>query len=199
MKRDLRRAAIACLAAVYGAPSFADDAAAERQRIRAERAQVQARYADTVRECNRRFVVTSCVEGARAERRQALNRLSNQELVLDQAERRQRAAQRAADIRAKQAHDEAAPRALPRALAAPEPASAPRLHLRVPRAPTSAGHPPKLSPQEEARNRAAFEQRQREAEAHRESVERRNAERAAKAKQPSRPLPLPEGASTPGP
>jgi hypothetical protein len=102
MKRGLRCAAVACLAALHGAP-FAADAAAEHARIRAERAQVQARYADAVRECNRRFVVTSCVEDARAERRQALSRLGNEELVLDQAERRQRAAQRAADIRAKQA------------------------------------------------------------------------------------------------
>lgn len=177
----------------------ADDSLAERARIRAERARAESAYAAAARDCNARFVVTSCVEDARAERRQTLTRLRNEELVLDRAERKQRAAERAQAIRHKQAQED---RPRPR-LVVPQAAGSdprPRLHLRVPGAPTAAGHrPPRLTPEEESRNRAVFEQRQREAEAHREAVERRNAERAAKAKKPSRalPVPPPEGASAP--
>jgi hypothetical protein len=48
----------------------------------------------------------------------------------------------------------------------------------------------------EARNTAEFEARSRAARAHRDDVERRNAERAARGKK-ARPLPVPAGASTP--
>ena len=172
---------------------LAADAQAERERIRTERAQAEQRFAEAERDCNTRFVVTSCVEAARAQRRDALNRLRNEELVLDQAERRQRAAERAAAIHDKQAHDEA-PRAVPRA--APPPASAPpsQLHLRSPGA-KAARTEPRLSPEAEARNRAAYESRLREAQEHREAIERRNAERQAKAKKPALALPLPPTAA----
>lgn len=195
MKRRLRLPlAVLALSAVCGAAPAAD-AQAERERIRVERAQAEQRYAEAERDCNTRFVVTSCVEAARAQRRDALGRLRNEELVLDRAERRQRAAERAAAIRDKQAHDDA-PRAAPRAPLPPPAASAPpsRLHLR-PHGAKASRTEQRLSPEAEARNRAAYEARLREAQEHREAVERRNAERQAKGKAPSLPLPLPPTAA----
>ena len=191
MKRRLHlpvaAVALGCVCGVV----LAADAQAERERIRTERAQAEQRFAEAERDCNTRFVVTSCVEAARAQRRDALSRLRNEELVLDQAERRQRAAERAAAIHDKQAHDEA-PRAVPRA--APPPASASQLHLRSPGA-KAARTEPRLSPEAEARNRAAYESRLRNAQEHREAIERRNAERQAKAKKPALALPLPPTAA----
>ena len=189
LRRPLAVLVLGCLCG--GAP--AADAQAERARIRAERAQAEQRYVAAERDCNTRFVVTSCVEAARAQRRDALGRLRNEELVLDQAERRQRAAERAAAIHDKQAHEEA-PRAAPRT--PPPTASAPpsQLLLRSHGA-RAARTEPRLAPEAEARNRAAYESRLREAQAHREAIERRNAERQAKAKKPALALPLPPTAA----
>jgi colicin import membrane protein len=186
--------AVLALSAVCGVAPAAD-APAERERIRVERAQAEQRYAAAERDCNTRFVVTACVEAARAQRRDALGRLRNEELVLDRAERRQRAGERAAAIRDKQAHEDAA-RAAPRAPLPAPAASAPpsRLHLR-PHDPKAGRAEQRLSPEVEARNRAAYEARLREAQEHREAIERRNAERQAKAKKPSLPLPLPPTAA----
>ena len=178
--------------------ALAADAPAEHERILAERAQAEQRYAEAERDCRARFVVTSCVEAARAQRRDALNRLRNEELVLDRAERRQRAAERSAAIHDKQAHD-AAPRAAPRAPLPTAAASTPpsRLQLRSRGARTDRPEP-RLSPEAEARNRAAYEARLRQAQEHRAEVERRNAERQAKGKTPSLPLPLPPTAAGSG-
>jgi colicin import membrane protein len=189
--------AVLALSAVCGVAPAAD-AQAERERIRVERAQAEQRYAAAERDCNTRFVVTACVEAARAQRRDALGRLRNEELVLDRAERRQRAAERAAAIRDKQAHEDAA-RAAPRAPLPVPAASAPpsRLHLR-PHGAKAGRAERRLSPEVEARNRAAYEARLREAQEHREAIERRNAERQAKAKKPSLPLPLPPTAAGSG-
>jgi hypothetical protein len=192
MKRACLLAALLALG-VAALDARAADAAAERVRIRAERAQAEQRYAAAERECRARFVVTSCVEAAQVQRRDTLTRLRNEELVLDQAERRQRAAERAAGIRDKQSR-EPAPRAVPRAAAAAQAASEPpaRLHLRSHGAPERSH---RLSPEAESRNRAAYEAREREAEVRREAIERRNAERQAKSKKPSLPLPLPPTAA----
>ena len=194
MKRRLRLSLAALIFGGACGAALAADAPTERARIRAERAQAEQRYAEAERDCRTRFVVTSCVEAARAQRRDALGRLRNEELVLDQAERRQRAAERAAAIRDKQAHDEA-PRAAPRAPAPIASAAAPRLQLRRHGAESAHRAEPRLSPETEARNRAAYEARQREAEEHRAAVQRRNAERQARGKTPSLPLPLPPTAA----
>ena len=200
MKHRLRRAVAmlvvgAGLGVIAGIAPAAE-AQTERERVRAERAQAEQRYAEAERDCNTRFVVTACVEAARVQRRDTLNRLRSEELVLDQAARRQRAAERAAAIRDKRAHDDA-PRAAPRAPLPAPAASAPasRLHLRPPGAKGANRAEPRLSPETEARNRAAYEARLREAQEHRAAVERRNAERRAKGKTQSLPLPLPPTAA----
>ena len=182
---------LACAAVLFAllAAAAAEPPAAERARIRAERAQAERRYAEAERDCRTRFVVTSCVEDAREQRRQTLTRLRAEELVLDRAERQQRAAERAAAIRGKQSRDDV-PRK-PRLIDVPALAASappPRLRLRPPPAPRGGAT---TTPEARQRAAAAYEERQRAAQAHREAVERRNAERQAKAKKPSQPLPLP--------
>lgn len=73
----------------------------ERQRIASERAQVQAAFAQRERECHERFMVSDCLEKARRDRREALERLRYQDVILDEAQRRQRAVERMEDIRSK--------------------------------------------------------------------------------------------------
>lgn len=168
----------------------ADDAT-ERERLRGERAAVEARFDAAERECATRFAVTDCNDAASAERRAALARLRSAELALDKTERQRRAAQRTAAIREKEVLQErrlAAPPAAAAPASAAASAVAPRFRLRVPEAPTGAGRP-RPTPADEARHRAAYEEKLRAAEEHRQAVERRNAERAARAKKPAQPLP----------
>ena len=171
------------------APAHADDGA-ERARIGRERADAQARFEQRQQECAQRFAVTPCVEEARAEHRQALMRLRRQEGLLDETQRKQRAAARLAAIEEKQ-RTEREPGAAPRAERRPAP-----LQIKPPRQPVAAlraASAPASAPDAEAkeqRNRARFEERQRDARAHREQAERRRAQREATGKA-SAPLPEP--------
>jgi colicin import membrane protein len=166
----------------------------ERARIARERSEATERFQQRQRECEQRFAVTSCVDEARAEHRQALLRLRGQESVLDEAERKRRAAQRMAAIREK-VSAEAARDAAPRP-ARPAPAmnvSAPRQKAAAPtpaRVAASAASAPDRSAQE-ARSRERFEKRQREAKAHRDEAVRRQSERTKPGKTPVEPLPDP--------
>src|SRR5450432_402848 len=83
------------LAGVAAAAS-ADDT--ERQRIATERAAAEARYVARERECRERFVVTSCVDDAKRERRQVLDALKARQLRLDEAKRRARTDERSAEL-----------------------------------------------------------------------------------------------------
>lgn len=175
-------------------PAQADEAA-ERARIGRERAEAQSRFEQRQRECAQRFAVTPCVEEARAEHRQAMIQLRRQEAVLDEAQRKQRAAARLAAIEEKRRAE------AERAASAPAPArAATPIQVKPPRAPASAAAArPASAPapassaataQREQRKRAQFEARQRDAQAHREEAERRRSERAAAGKA-SAPLPDP--------
>ena len=198
------------------APGTADtiDAARERQRIATERAAAEARYSQQERECAQRFVVTSCTEDAKRERRETLTRLRREQNQLDDNLRKARAAERVEELRGRAA--EAAGRQEPKAVAPrephrrapPEPSRRPARTVDAASAPApkpSRVFDPRRPPpedreatrsQQEARSRATFDAAHREAEAHRAEVERRNAERAAKRKTAA-PLPLPPAASAP--
>lgn len=90
------------------APSLATtDAAAERERIARERVEVQGALTKQEVACQERFVVTPCVEAARKAEREALARLRRQEVLLDEQQRKQRAAERAQAIRNSISADEA--------------------------------------------------------------------------------------------
>lgn len=170
-------------------PAQADEAS-ERARISRERAEAQARFEQRQRECAQRFAITPCVEEARAEHRQTMIQLRRQEGVLDEAQRKQRAAARLAAIEEKQraeAQRSQAPRsARPVAPMQVRPPRAPASAPRAAAAPASAAD----VAQKEQRKRAQFEARQREAKAHRDESQRRRAERAAAGKA-SAPLPDP--------
>lgn len=66
--------------------------AGERQRISGERAAVEARFKEQEAACQQRFAVTDCVNEAKKVRRNSLASLQRQGDMLDDAQRKQRAA-----------------------------------------------------------------------------------------------------------
>jgi hypothetical protein len=183
----------ACVVVV--AARAADSDAAERARIRDERAQAQRLFEEREHVCNERFAVTGCLDAARAQRRETMDRLRQQELVLDNAERKQRAAARAARIREKESIQESKPG--PPGTREPPVAPKPAARASVPAASgATANAAPRISDEQARRNQAAFAEKQKQAAEHRADVERRNAERSQKTKA-SAPLPVPKAASVP--
>ena len=89
-------AALASAAAATDRPMATEpaDVAAQHQAIAAERAAVERRFKADRLDCQQRFQVSDCLERANAGRRQAINRLQQQTLQLDDAKRRHKAAQR---------------------------------------------------------------------------------------------------------
>jgi colicin import membrane protein len=208
-------------AAAPASGAGAEQASEERARIATERAAVEARFLGRERECRQRFVVTSCLDEAKAERRQALDQLRARQLVLDEARRHSRSEQRKAELADKAAEDArrgsarvvqaAASAASAGALPGPgRPFEQPRpetakgatggLHDRT-RSPGSGvgieapqQESKELRDRREASRRRAFEARSAEAAAHRaEVIERTTKQMAQKA--PAAPLPVPRAAS----
>jgi hypothetical protein len=183
--------------ALAGAPE------SESGRIKAERAAAAAKFEAQERDCQARFAVTPCVDAARKEQRATLARLHRQEGLLDEARRRDAAAVRGLASRDKAAAQEAKASDTARsdegkgARKSPRPATPnpPRAGASKPATGGSS-----ISPADqrliEQQNEAKFEARARAAQAHREAVELRNAERAAQGKV-AKPLPVPAGASAP--
>lgn len=220
----MKRLCVAWVAAVFAWPvaaADAIDAGAERARIASERAQLHAAFARREHECRTRFAVTDCIDAARREHRDAMSRLRRQESVLDESERRRRAAERMEAIRAKLGAEAArapaggassaataaresklrvvAPREPPAAEAA---ASSPQTPASGAEATMPANEPPRAAPiaprrPDEAARRAAFEQRAKAAATHREAVTQRQAQRAASGKPAASSLPPGPGASAP--
>ena len=190
------RAALVVSLLLAVAPARADGDAAERARISAERDVITQRHAAEERECQTRFAVNDCLRAARKRRGDALADLRRQEQTLDDAARRQRAAQRQVELderqspeareadarerlaaqqaRVAQAEQDAARRAA-RAASAARTAEAPRPQRRQPDAEAA------------RREREAFEAREREARERKARV----LERAAKPRKPASGLPPP--------
>lgn len=196
--------AAACCVGGDGRAAQAANEQAERDRIAAERTAVAQAFDARERACRTRFAVNDCVNDAQRERREALGRLRQQEILLDEAERKQRAAERIKSIREQVSRDDARRRreAANRAAAAAErlhvePPAAPRTAPRVDGAPAEVRTPRRgdeASRAKAQRKRDAYERRRAEAQAHREAVQRRNAERTAQGR---RAKPLPPVASSP--
>ena len=178
-----------------------------RSQLNADRAAAEARYQTAVTECERGFVVTSCVDRAKAERRATLDRVAREQAALDDAHRKRRAEERRQRVAEKQAQQAQQAAATERNAAA----SAPPAHVRTPPSGASAAKPGRrfeprsadeaAAAQAEADRRAAQGQERHErAQAHEDAVRKRNAERAAE-KPPAAPLPVPDAppASTPKP
>ena len=179
----------------------------ERQRIAQERRQADADFSRRDQACRTRIVVNACLEEARKEYRDANERLRLQLWMLDESQRKRRAAERVDAIRAKVRAEEAMRREMElqergRPQTRPVAAAA---ESRVAPKPVRVPAPPKVRAAKpgadvrvatEARKRSAESQSRREAaQAHREAVERRNASRAASGKVAAAPLPLPPAAS----
>jgi colicin import membrane protein len=74
----------------------------QRASVAAERRAAAERLSQQERECQSRFVVTACVDEARAQHRQTLAALRDREWQLDQAERQERANQKRQELQRKQ-------------------------------------------------------------------------------------------------
>ena len=173
----------------------------ERDRIGTDRATANAKLAEQQRECATRFIVAACLDDARTEHRDALKRLRQQELQLDEAKRRA-----AVEGRRKAIAEKAQPAQARASDALPD---APKVQMRrerpaasepaarlddspTPRTPRAAASDPSRSEveQREQWEQQQFEARRREAQAHRDAVAQRNALRAARGKVAA-PLPVP--------
>lgn len=172
-----------------------DSDKAQRERLSAERRQVERDFAEQERECAQRFLVTACVDTAKTQRRDALKRLSTREAALDDAERTRRAAARQQRIDAKQARQARDREERASAPLIPfEPASA---AIRTPTRPATPAPTRPLDPAQrradEQRSRTEYENRQSQIKARQEAA----AQRAASRKPPAAPLPPVESASAP--
>ena len=76
----------------------AGEVAAERARLQAQRAQAEDVFKAEEKACYAKFAVNDCVDAARAKRREVLAGLRKQEIALNDAERRRKAAERLRDI-----------------------------------------------------------------------------------------------------
>jgi hypothetical protein len=165
----------------------AQAAAGERHRIEVERRQLEARFAADDAACRERFEVTRCVDEVKARRREALGGLRQQELLLADAERRQRAAARMQAIEAKRIDAESRPPA------PPQPAPVLR-RAQPPRAAAAEPHDARRHDAQEAvaaaQRASAAATRRAAAADDRSRIAEREAQRASEARK-SAPLPLP--------
>lgn len=185
----LRPLALAALLGAAGAACANDapaqQAAHERARLQREEAEAEAAFRARQAACQKQFVVTPCVDEAKAERRRRLEQLRGQRAVIDDAERRRRAAERLADIEQRQreraAAQAAAASAPPRAVRTPATLPPPR-PAAEPREPADR----RAEEAQAARRAASRAQRASEAAERRQKVESRNA-----GKPPAPTLPVP--------
>lgn len=169
----------------------------ERARVAEERAAIEARFQSRDVDCRQRFVVSSCVEEARRERRLGLDGLKSRERLLDEQSRLERTRAKQAELAARAEED--ARREAERAsrAASVEARSETRVEAKgaaaeraAERAASTQGkaRPTRTANAErsaqrragEADARAAFEARQRKAEQHRRDVEEKTARRLEK-------------------
>jgi len=189
-------------AAAMAAATTSDDA--ELARIRRERHAVEARHAQAIAACRKEFAMSACMDKARDERRAALEPLRHEQQVIDDAHRRERAAQRARSIEQRQSEADdrvqnPVSSSLDKAGGSPRKPSAAASHGSPPAA-SAVPHLPR-APHRDAKNlteatrlatqRAAeTKARRAEAELHRQEVLKRNAELDRK-RPPAAGLPLP--------
>ncbi len=184
------------------------DAATERARIAQERSAADQRLREQEKACAARFVVTSCVEAAQKAHRETVAPLRQQEFLLDDAQRQQRAAQRRAELQEKAAQtksDIVLPGTQP--VAADDAASAQRKNQASSRKAPSAKEQAQIDQQRaqqqataqfDADKRVKSQQQKLEvAQRRKAEVEKRNAENAASGKPPPAALKVPPAAANP--
>jgi hypothetical protein len=201
----LRRLAAAAMALLCMAGVGAQEAefGAQRERIKAERTAVEARFAEEQKACRAKFAVTDCMRRVTSERNGTLADLRRQEIAVNDAQRRLREEQRQRDAAGRQAQKErddeqrrerAAGEYKERqeraaALESKRAADVPRQEAdRAPKGATGPQGSPRArsvpekstgpTPEEAAKNRREYEQRLQEAEAHKAQVRARIAKRS---------------------
>ncbi len=167
--------------------------AQERARITTERGAAQSAFDSRERDCQNSFVVTPCVEDARRDLREVMLRLRRQEAMLDEMQRRERAAQRLEMLRNRPTPAEPAVSAAAASAPRARQVDSPRVRAHAPREPQVSAAERQRA---QALNEQKFEAASQAAGTRRAAIERRNAERAASGKGAA-PLPVPAGASAP--
>ena len=183
---------------------------AERQRIAAERQQIEQRFAAEEAVCFQKFAVNDCRDASRARRRADLADLRRQEILLNDAERKRKGAEQLQRMEHGTLQESPAP-------AASSAGEKPRTHVRT-RTPAAPRHDAAQAARAQAerkatlesksrahqeeqaardrksadapQERAQYEKKLQEAAAHQEQVRRRNAART-KARAASLPEPAP--------
>ncbi|HTH80725.1 MAG TPA: hypothetical protein VL593_17260 [Ramlibacter sp.] len=99
-RRPLRTFAISAFGCLVFVAYAQDDAsvAAERARLKDAREKVEAQYVAEEKACYGKFAVNDCLAKARAKRRETLGDLRRQEIALNDAERKRKAAERQRSI-----------------------------------------------------------------------------------------------------
>ncbi len=189
--KSLLRAVLAVALALAGPLAQADET---RARLVQQQRDVNTQFAQEERACAQRFAVSACIDDVRGRRRAALAPLREQELRIDDAERRQRAAARQASIEAKQRAAAERPPPTP-ALRTRE--RGPLLPQRATPAAPSAAPVPSTSPEEAAARRRAAERRRDDGQKARLRVAKRVQAGAASGAAHSEPLP-PRGPAASG-
>lgn len=176
------------------ANAFSAEVSEQEQRasIQKGRETAQARHAEREQICRQQFVVTPCLEKARIEKLEAMRVLRAQEVLLDDAQRQHRSQEKSRRIEERQ--ETASTHRQPDPALSTEAAREPRLpkspKTKLPHAAADSQASDASRAATERQKRDAFNERQRDIDAHRQSVEKRNAERAAKKN--VRPLPVPD-------
>lgn len=165
----------------------AADEAQQRERIKRERLQAEASFAREEAACASRFAVNDCITDVRSRKREALRALREQELVISDRQRREKAAERIREIEANRIAGET-PRSAQRTEREPKAplvASAPARTVTAPAAAAARAS--------QAADRAsALQRRQAAAEADRAKIQARLARREAERKKKGLPQPLPK-------
>ena len=168
---------------------------ATRSEVQAQRAAIEQRFAREQAECERRFVVSACLEDLQQRRREALAPLVAREHELAAEERRERAAAQAQRVKEREqaaAQDEGQRRE--RLVPAP---AVPASHPVRARSPEQAVQAQRLAEQKAEEEAAKRREQARERELRQQQRIAEHAERQKRrTKPPAAPLPLPGAAPT---
>ena len=104
MNRLLRAVAMLSLPAMLQAQEVQGEAA-QRARIASERAQAEAVFRAQEKACYGKFAVTDCLNAAKAQRRQVLADLRRQEISVNEAQRKRKAAEHVRSIEERSTSD----------------------------------------------------------------------------------------------
>lgn len=193
-----------CMVGAFAQPADTDpvlplpvDIESERSHIQAERAYEEARYQTEEAACYARFAVTDCIRKLRVQRRDALDKLRRREVVLNDAQRQQKAREQIEAIKERSSPQRIDEEALRRrdARAAQkereEQAAQKKADSQKAKSDSAVKNPgktfqPGRSADETSRERQQYDDKLKEAQEHRLDREKDNAD---KSKSSSKPLP----------